>query len=590
MALYTQDSVERVKEAVDLVELVGARTELRRVGARHTGLCPFHDERTPSFSVTPEKGLYHCFGCGASGDAIGFVQAVEGVDFKEALELLADRYRVELKREREDPRAEEARRRRERLLRLIERTTAYYARYLWESAEAAGAREYLAARGLGQEVLTEFRVGYAPSAWDRVIVAARRDGFSEEEMAAAGLGQRGRQGRMYDRFRRRIVFPLADSRGRVLGFGARAVSDEQRPKYLNTAENEIYHKGRQLFGLDRARAAAAKAGRILAVEGYTDVLALHQAGIREAVAIMGTALTGDQMAELGRAAPIVFLALDADRSGQEAMLRASRAAAERGVELRVVRLPDGLDPAELVPREGADGIAARIDASLSVPEFEVRRVLDRADLESPRGRDRALAEIRPLIASVPEKTATRDELVRYVADRLNIPVEYLLAELRTPTSARPSSPLAPDRASGSGPASAGIEAAERAERAYLAMCLREGDRGREYLARLTDDHLSSGSLREVRAWLLDHFDDPLADLSEREPSFAALVAHVESLSSREPSSETALRLGYLQLELRRIDRALRRALGAGDLEGQRDLAAARESVRVHMDAAMEESV
>src|SRR5919197_1094328 len=306
MSLYTKDSIDRVKDAVDMVELVGTRTDLRRVGTRFTGLCPFHEERTPSFSVNAEHKLYHCFGCGASGDAIRFVEEAEGLDFKQAVEALADRYNGELKREQEDPAAERRRERRERLIKLLERAGSYYARYLWESGEAAKARAYLAERGLSEEILRAFRVGYSPKAWDKVTVAAQRDGFTREEIAAAGLGQRGRGGTgFYDSFRARIMFPLADARGRVLGFGARAVRPEQRPKYVNTREGELYHKGRQLFGIDQARAAAAKAGRVVAVEGYTDVLALHQAGVEESVAIMGTALTQEQLAELGRAAPTV---------------------------------------------------------------------------------------------------------------------------------------------------------------------------------------------------------------------------------------------------------------------------------------------
>src|SRR5919204_2122264 len=189
MSLYTKDSIDRVKDAVDMVELVGAKTDLRRVGTRFTGLCPFHDERTPSFSVNAEHRLYHCFGCGASGDAIGFVQATEGLDFKEALEYLADRYGVELRREQEDPRAEERRRRRERLLRLVDRAASYYARVLWESGEAERARQYVSRRGLEEEVLRRFRVGYSPSAWDSLVTAAQREGFSLEELAAAGLAQ-----------------------------------------------------------------------------------------------------------------------------------------------------------------------------------------------------------------------------------------------------------------------------------------------------------------------------------------------------------------------------------------------------------------
>src|SRR3954463_8788327 len=406
MGLYTKDSIERVKDAVDMVELVGARTDLRRVGSRWTGLCPFHDERTPSFSVDGERGFYHCFGCGESGDSIGFVEAIEGLTFKEAVESLADRYGVELKLEQEDPRAEEQRKRRERLLKLIERTAAYYERVLWESPEAAHAREYLAGRGLEEDVLRTFRVGYSPSAWDKILMAAQRDGFSRDELVAAGLAQRNRNGQVYDRFRARIMFPLSDARGRVLGFGARALRDERGPKYLNTSENSIYHKGRQLFGIHQARSAAASAGRIVAVEGYTDVLALHQAGVTEAVAIMGTALTQEQLAELRRAAATAYFALDADRAGQEAMLRAGRMAQERGLELLVVRLPEGRDPAELVAEDGPDAFRTLLDHALTVAEFEVRRAIEGAALTTPRGRDRALAEIRPIIATLSDRTAT----------------------------------------------------------------------------------------------------------------------------------------------------------------------------------------
>src|SRR5215212_9633133 len=392
MSLYTKESIERVRDAVDMVELVGARTDLRRAGRNWTGLCPFHDERTPSFSVDAEKKLYHCFGCGESGDAIDFVQATEAFGFKEAVEHLADRYGVELKLEREDPEAEQRRRRRERLMKLLERTAAYYERVLWGSPEAARARDYLAGRGLSEDALRKFRVGYAPSAWDKVLVGAQRDGFSQEELAAAGLAQRSREGRLYDRFRGRVMFPLADARGRVLGFGARALRDEQQPKYVNTSENEIYHKGDQLFGVGQARALAAKRGRVVAVEGYTDVLALHQAGIEESVAIMGTALTQEQLAELGRAARTIYMALDADRAGQEAMLRAARAAEQRGIELLVVDMPEGRDPADFVAAEGADAFRALLDRALTPAEFQVRRVIAAADLSTPRGRDRALSQ------------------------------------------------------------------------------------------------------------------------------------------------------------------------------------------------------
>ncbi|MGZ4261750.1 MAG: DNA primase, partial [Solirubrobacteraceae bacterium] len=243
MTRYTDDSRERVREAVDMVALVSARTELRRAGVNsYFGICPFHEERTGSFHVSPDERLYHCFGCQASGDAFKFVMETEGVDFTGALETLAQRFGVELEVEAEDPRAAARRQRRDRLQSLVERAAVYYARYLWEAREAADAREYLLGRGLREETLRKFRVGYAPSAWDRMMLASRRAGFTDEELEAVGLAQRSRQrpGQIFDRFRGRIMFPSADQRGRVVGFGARAMRDAQRPKYLNSAENELY--------------------------------------------------------------------------------------------------------------------------------------------------------------------------------------------------------------------------------------------------------------------------------------------------------------------------------------------------------------
>ncbi len=576
MSLYTKDSIDRVKDAVDMLELVGSRTDLRRVGARYTGLCPFHDERTPSFSVNVEHKLYHCFGCGASGDAIRFVQDTEALDFKQAVELLADRYNVELKREQEDPAAERRRQRRERLLKLVERAADYYARYLWESTEARLAREYLSGRGLEEQVLRDFRVGYAPSAWDRVTVAAQRDGFTREEIAAAGLAQRSRGGRgFYDRFRGRIMFPLADARGRVLGFGARALRSEQGgPKYLNTSENELYDKGAQLFGIDRAKPDAAKRGRVIVVEGYTDVLALHQAGLTETVAVMGTALTAKQVALLSQAAPLVYLAFDADRSGQDAMLRASRLAADRGLELQVVGMPEGKDPADLVAERGAEAFAELIGNSSSVVEFQVHRVLADSDLRTPRGRDRALDQVKPVLAAA-DSPATRDHLVRYVADKLDLAPDVVNTALQsapqqTPAHGREPALRRPERL---------LDGASRAERAFFAMCLAQGDLGREYLSRVTDTHLSSDPMRLTRDHLLAHFADPLAELPADDPAIAATITGVVMLVDEEPSSEPALRLGFLQLELQRIQRELRHVGQGEDFDRKRALLSERENVK-----------
>jgi DNA primase len=544
------------------------------------GLCPFHDERTPSFGVNAENKLYHCFGCGESGDSIRFVEVTEGLDFREAVEVLAERYRVELKQEQEDPEAETRRRRRERLLSLVERATGYYERFLWHSPEAAKARAYLTGRGLGEEVLRTFRVGYAPSAWDTLMMAAQREGYSQEELAAAGLGQKGRQGGFYDRFRARIMFPLADPRGKVLGFGARAMRDDQGPKYVNTSENELYHKGRQLFGIDHARGPAARAGRVVAVEGYTDVLALHQAGVTETVAIMGTALTQEQMAELGRAAGTVYLALDADRAGQDAMLRAARSAKERKLELLVVDMPEGSDPAELIAEQGPEAFQERLVGAREVPDFQARRVVSQADLGSGRGRDQALGEVRPLVAELAGKPATRDELVRYLSDRLDVPREYLLAQ-SPPSFPRPE----PAAEAGAAPRVLRLEVTARVERSFLTMCV-SSELGREYVERLGGDHFSSAPLRRVRDHLASHWDDPLAALPEDDPMLSALIKDVVMRADETHVSEDVLRLDFLQLELRRVERRLRHAEQDGDFEAQRTLAPERQGLKAQIDELM----
>jgi DNA primase len=572
VALFTRDSIERLRDAVDMVQLVSGKTDLRRVGSQWSGRCPFHDERTPSFSVNPEKKVFYCFGCQAAGDAIAFVEQSEGLDFREAVELLADRYGIQMELEDEDPRAEERRRRRERLMKLLERTTSFYATYLWESQEAAPARDYLLGRGLREEVLREFRVGFSPSAPNRLSAAAQRDGFSAADLAATGLRQGAK-----DRFRGRIMFPLADTRGRVLGFGARAMAPDQRPKYLNTSENEIYVKGRQLFGIDRARAAAAKSGRIVVVEGYTDVLALHQAGIGEAVAIMGTALTAEQMALLGRSAPLVVLALDADRSGQEAMLRAAQLAQNDGIDLRAVEMPEGTDPADFIASNGAEAFEQRLGAAVAMIQFQVRRVLADAELGTPTGRDRALEQARALIAATPERSAMRDELVREVADRLDVPVDYV----RTAPSPRPAAPAVLPAGASAG------EIAFRAEREFLTFCLASGELGREYLMQPADELFSADTLRRARDHLAATFDDPLAGLSDEDPALGALVHHVvHAAQEQPPKAEPVLRMSVLQLERRRIEREISRARQEGDHRRQSELAAAEQKVRGQLDEVM----
>ncbi len=572
MSRYTADSRDRVRDAVDMVALVTSRTQLRRQGVNsYFGLCPFHEERTPSFHVSPDERLYHCFGCEASGDPFQFVMETEGLDFPAALEALAERFGVHLETESEDPGAAERRERRERLHALLGRAAAYYQRTLWDSPEAAGAREYLLGRNFSAETLASFRVGYAPSAWDRMLRAARAAGYREDELLTVGLAQRSkdRPGSVYDRFRERIMFPATDARGRVLGFGARAMRDNQPPKYLNTADGELYHKREVLYGLDVARAPAARAGRMILVEGYTDVLALHQAGLENVVGVMGTSLTEEQLRELARVVSVLELCLDADRAGQEAMLRAARLAAGRKLELRVVSLPAGTDPADLVQAEGADALRSRVENSLPFVVFRVEGVLERADLSSAEGRDRAVAELRPIFDD-PEQLPTsvlRDDLLRRVAGRLELS-EAVLSSLQGRGGSVQGAPHRRVDAPRPAPPAASNESL-RSERTFLAMCIALPDAGRDALATIEQDELlTSEQMRRAARHIAKRTDSPLADLPHDENGLARTVADLVARAGRTPDvSETRLEHARLVLERNRLDRAIlrTRATGEGDV-------------------------
>lgn len=574
MARYSDESRERVRDAVDFVELVGARTELRKAGVRrYVGLCPFHDERSPSFGIDPVEKLYHCFGCGEGGDVFKFVMQTESLDFAAALESLADRAGVELEREEEDPRAAERRTRRERLLALLERTAAYYVRVLWEAEESAGARDYLLSRGLEEATLRQFRVGYAPSGWDRVLLASRRAGYSEEELRSAGLVTRSNEGRMYDAFRGRIIFPLADRRGRVLGFGARAMRDNQGPKYVNTRDGEVYRKGRQLFAVDLARAPAGRAGSVVLAEGYTDVIALHQAGIQNAVGLMGTALTEAQAVELGQLARTVLLCLDADSAGQEAMVRAAALVASRGNELRVVPLPTGADPADIVQSDGGEeAMRTLLDEAMPFPRFQVERALSRAQVQTAEGRDSTLAEVADIVAPMPP-SVLREELVQLTAGRLRLSEDLTTTVLGLRSAAR-----GDVRANGvrteRPPA---LDRLDRTERSFLSLCLAMPDEGARRLAGMDLDGLFESPLtRRAAAYVRDHAASPASALPEDDPELAGLIAElVLRADAVEPSGAT-LDVEGLQLELARLDRGI----AAARVEGSAVTALAGERQRV----------
>jgi DNA primase len=570
---YTADSKERVRDAIDFVELVGARTELRKSGARrYSGLCPFHDERTPSFGIDPVEKLYHCFGCGEGGDVFKFVMETEGLDFASALESLAERAGVELEAEQEDPQAAKRRDREGRLLALLERTATYYVRVLWESREAADARQYLLGRGLSEGALRQFRVGYSPSAWDTVLNASRRAGYANEEIFAAGLAIRGREGRIYDVFRGKIMFPLADRRGRVRGFGARAMRDGQGPKYVNTREGEVFSKGRQLFGVDVARAAAAKAGAVVLAEGYTDVIALHQAGFGNAVGVMGTALTAEQAREIGGLASVVLLCLDADAAGQQAAVRAASVLPSR-LELRVVPLPPGADPADIVGEEGgAERMKGLLEGAVPFARFQIERTLE------SRRDDEALAEVGAVIKPLPDGIL-RDELVKLASSRLGITPDLVESAIRTarPTPATPQAGGSPV-AGGTNGARQALDRREQSERAYLALCVALPQLGEEKLAATELSALFTSPLTRLAAERLrGHLEHPSSVIGDA-PELAELIPEIVLRAGQLDATPATLELEALQLDLHRLDREISAARTTEGAAGVQPLAAERQKV------------
>ncbi|MGH3022026.1 MAG: DNA primase [Gaiellaceae bacterium] len=522
MAVIKQSSVEQVKAAADMVEIVGARTPLRKVGARWTGRCPFHEERTPSFSVEAAEKLFHCFGCGKGGDLITFVRETEGLDFVGAIEWLADRYRIPLEYEESSPQIEAGRRRRERLLALLEQAAAFYERYLWEAAAGETVRAYLAERGLGEETCREFRLGLSPGG-TMLAEKARAKGYAQEELAAAGLVNR----RGNDWFAGRLVFPLADARARVLGFGARRLrEDDPIPaKYVNSPEGELFRKGAIVYGLDRARAAITKEDRAVVVEGYTDVLALHQAGLHSVVASMGTALTEPQLKELRRLTPHLLLCFDADAAGEGATLRGMELAVRAGFDVRVVPLPPGLDPAD-----AAEDFEERIGTAVGYLLHRVRLEIERAP-----SKQEAFARVREVLGTV-EASPEHTEAVRFAADRLDLPPDTA-AGLAPRTLARTGS-VSPRL----------LDAGDRLERWLLAACATSPELAERYLRPLDDRHFDNPLHRRLRLELVGG--------QEHDPELVAARAELVATADVEHLGEETAREHFLRLEERLVRREL----------------------------------
>ena len=569
-----QHFIDELIARTDIIEVIGSRVQLKRAGREYKACCPFHDEKTPSFTVSPDKQFYHCFGCGAHGTALGFVMEYDHSSFVEAVEDLGARAGLEVPREGGAAAPQQPH---DELYVALERAALFFRQSL--SGEAK-AREYLAKRGLTPEIIQRFGIGYAPARWDALL--DRYGGTDDERQVLLRAGlvierqpdtARAQGPGFYDRFRDRVMFPIRDTRGRTIGFGGR-VMDGSEPKYLNSPETELFHKGRELYGLFEARQATRSLQRLMVVEGYMDVVSLHQAGVTYAVATLGTATTPDHLQRIFRLVGEVVFCFDGDRAGRAAAWRALENAVgevKQGRQVRFLFLPEGHDPDTLVQEEGAAAFEARLATALPLSDYLIRELSGRADVGSVDGRARLVELARPLVNRIPSDVY-RELLVTQLAEVIRMPAgrlaELLASGAPSPGSAR-TEPQAARVQRVAAPAFAGrgnlvrqaisllvhfptagagiplSEALERVDRPGIPLLV-------ELLAQLREDPVANtGALLE--RWRSRPEYTPLAKLAVGEclvPDEAAAAAEIRSALERLVAEHALARLEVLEEKAR----------------------------------------
>lgn len=427
----------------DIVELIDARVKLKKQGKNYHACCPFHNEKTPSFTVNGEKQFYHCFGCGAHGNAIDFLMNYDRLEFVESIEELATSHGLDVPYEAGNGPSQMERHQRQSLYQLMENLNGFYQQSLQQSS-AQSARDYLQHRGLSADIINHFSIGYAPAGWDNVLKRFGKQPEDRESLMEAGMLVSNDKGRVYDRFRERVMFPIRDKRGRVIGFGGRVLGNDT-PKYLNSPETPVFHKGRQLYGLYEALKNHPEPKRLLVVEGYMDVVALAQYGVDYAVASLGTSTTAEHIQLLFRSTDNVICCYDGDRAGREAAWRALETALpymNDGRQLRFMFLPDGEDPDTLVRKEGKAAFEARMEQAMPLSSFLFDSLLPQVDLSSRDGKARLSTLALPLITQIPGETL-RIYLRQELGNKLGILDDAQLEKLMPKQGPGGSTPVAP---------------------------------------------------------------------------------------------------------------------------------------------------
>ncbi|HEY9900247.1 MAG TPA: DNA primase [Pantanalinema sp.] len=423
------DPVELVRDRADILEIIGESVVLKRSGRNYTGLCPFHGEKTPSFNVNPEKRIFRCFGCGEGGDVFAFVMKQQNLGFRDALKVLAERYGIAVAES--DPMADE----RKLLRHANELAAAFYRRTLAEDPAGEDARAYLAQRGVNAELQERFGLGYAPREWDALHRHLTHQGVSAKVQEDAGLVRARREGNgFYDYFRGRVIFPITGDLGQVIAFGARAIHPGDEPKYLNSPDTPLYHKGRHLYALPIAKEGIKRKDRALLMEGYMDVIAAHRAGFTEAVGVLGTALTPPQAKSLLRYSKRVVVSYDADKAGQAATDRGiatlEEVAGSAMLDVRVLRIPQGKDPDEFLRSHGAEAFEELVEGATTLIQYQLDRAIEGAEgsLDTPEGKEAAVQACKKILGRV-SSAVLRDEFYAQLAKRLDVSRDALSLEI-----------------------------------------------------------------------------------------------------------------------------------------------------------------
>ena len=421
--------VEQVRSQSDILNVIQSYVPLKRKGNRYWGCCPFHNEKTPSFSVVPDKGFFYCFGCHAGGNVFKFISLIENVTYFEAIKLQAEKLGIPLPERQRTPQEIAREREMADLRKVNEMARDFFHNCLTMTHYGEAGKAYFAGRDISPETIEEFKLGFAPNAWDKLSTAFSKRGVKQDFLLASGLSaERNNGGGLYDRFRNRVIIPIADERGRVVGFGGR-VLDDSTPKYLNTPETILFNKRKLLFGLDRSHRAIQQAGYAIVVEGYMDAISVFGAGVKNVVASLGTAFTAEHCQKLLRYAPDIYFCYDSDEAGQKATIRALSIVRDTGAVVRVIVVPDGKDPDEYIRKHGADAFRALVKEALPLVEYRLQYVLKHVNYDTLDGKVRALHEMLPVLAGIKE-TAVRSEYEKKLAQILLLDEGVVRDELR----------------------------------------------------------------------------------------------------------------------------------------------------------------